>query len=159
MARYLVQRLLLVLPVLLVVSRLIFGAVRVIPGDVCRIILNSPEAGPEQCKGINAALGLNRPVASQYVRWLGLEWFTGGPKGVLQGDFGNSISTRRPVSEEIVGRFPVTAELAIAAISFAVLVGIPVGAFSAINQNRWPDSALRILTIGWLSIPGFGIAT
>jgi peptide/nickel transport system permease protein len=160
MIAYITKRILLTFPVIIAVSILVFGAVRVIPGDVCRLLLNAQDTSLEpECDSINHALGLDRPVVAQYVRWSGLEWFVGGPEGVLQADFSNSIVTRQPVSEEIVRRMPVTLEITLLGMAFGILVGIPAGVGSAIFQNKWPDNLLRLVMIGWLSVPALGVAT
>jgi peptide/nickel transport system permease protein len=150
MARYLVRRLLLAIPVLLVVSILIFGAVRVIPGDVCRLVLQSPEVTQDQCDRVNRELGLDKPAPQQYLSWLG---------GVLQGDFGRSNLTRRPVFGEIRHRMNATLELTILASAFALVVAIPMGVYAALKQDKLPDYASRLVTIGWLSMPSFWVGT
>jgi len=150
MARYLVRRLLLAIPVLLIVSILIFGAVRVIPGDVCRLVLQSPEVTQEQCDRVNRELGLDKPAPRQYLTWLG---------GVLQGDFGKSNLTKRPVFGEIRHRMNATLELALLASAFALVLAIPLGVYAALKQDKLPDYASRLLTIGWLSMPSFWVGT
>lgn len=150
MARYLVRRLLLAIPVLLVVSILIFGAVRIIPGDVCRLVLQSPEVTPDQCARVDRELGLDKPAATQYVNWLG---------GVLQGDFGKSNLTKRPVFGEIRHRMNATLELALLASAFALALAIPLGVYAALKQDKLPDYASRLITIGWLSMPSFWVGT
>ena len=150
MARYLVRRLLLAIPVLLIVSILIFGAVRVIPGDVCRLVLQSPEVTQDQCDRVDRDLGLDKPAPQQYLSWLG---------GVLQGDFGKSNLTKRPVFGEIRHRMNTTLELAILASAFAIAVAIPMGVYAALKQDKLPDYASRLVTIGWLSMPSFWVGT
>src|SRR3954451_7308406 len=150
MARYLVRRLLLAIPVLLVVSILIFGAVRVIPGDVCRLVLQSPEVTQDQCNRVEKELGLDKPAPQQYVTWLG---------GVMQGDFGKSNLTKRPVFGEIRHRMNATLELALLASAFALAVAIPMGVYAALKQDKLPDYASRLVTIGWLSMPSFWVGT
>ena len=150
MARYLVRRLLLAIPVLLVVSILIFGAVRIIPGDVCRLVLQSPEVTEEQCARVDRELGLDKPAPTQYLNWLG---------GVLQGDFGKSNLTKRPVFGEIRHRMNATLELALLASAFALALAIPMGVYAALKQDKMPDYASRLITIGWLSMPSFWVGT
>ena len=150
MARYLVRRLLLAIPVLLVVSILIFGAVRIIPGDVCRLVLQSPEVTQEQCDRVDRELGLDKPATTQYLNWLG---------GVLQGDFGKSNLTKRPVFGEIRHRMNATLELALLASAFALALAIPMGVYAALKQDKMPDYASRLITIGWLSMPSFWVGT
>jgi peptide/nickel transport system permease protein len=150
MTQYVAKRLLAGIPVLVVISMLIFAGVRVIPGDVCRIVLQSPEVEQAQCDVLYARLGLDQPVIHQYLSWIG---------NVLQGDFGTSLISDRSVWSQIQGRLGVTIELSLLAVVFAVGVGIPVGVYSALEQDKVGDYVLRILTIGWLSMPSFWIAT
>jgi len=150
MALYLVRRLLLAIPVLLIVSILIFGAVRVIPGDICRLVLQSPEVTQDQCNRVEKELGLDKPAPQQYLTWLG---------GILKGDFGKSNLTKRPVFGEIRHRMNATLELALLASAFALAVAIPMGVYAALKQDKLPDYASRLLTIGWLSMPSFWVGT
>jgi peptide/nickel transport system permease protein len=150
MARYLVKRLLFTLLVLWAVSVIVFGAVRVIPGDVCRIVAGQPDVKPEQCRAIKHGLGLDRPAFAQYVHYMA---------GVLHGDFGRTLVTQRSVWQEIRGRIPLTLELTFLATIFALALAIPIGVASAMQRERFADYALRVITIGWLSIPGFWIGT
>src|SRR5436190_4138731 len=121
MGQYILRRLLLSIPVLLVVSILIFGGVRVIPGDVCRLVLRSPEVTQDQCDRVNKELGLDKPATTQYVNWLG---------NVLHGDLGKSMLTHRSISSEIINRMKVTLELTILASTFAIALAIPIGVYS-----------------------------
>ncbi len=150
MAGYIVKRLLLTALVLWVVSIIVFSAVRLIPGDVCRIVVGQPDVKPEQCRAIKADLGLDKPVFTQYVRYMG---------GVLHGDFGRTLLTRRSVWQEIRGRIPLTLELTLLSTLFAIVLALPIGVISSIKRESAVDYGLRFLTIGWLSIPGFWIGT
>lgn len=151
MGQYIARRLLLAFPVLFVVSILIFGGVRVIPGNVCGIILGGSEGMTEErCAQIDHDLGLDKPVVQQYIDWAG---------GVLQGDFGESMVNRRPVLEEIRNRFGATAELSILSAGFAIAFALPMGVFSALKQDKLPDVGLRFLTVGWLAMPSFWVGS
>ena len=150
MGLYIVRRLLLSIPVLIIVSILIFAGVRVVPGDICQIVLQIPQPAEEQCDRLEAELGLDQPAVSQYFSWLG---------GVLTGDLGRSIITERPVAGEIQERLSTTVELAVLSIFFAFAFGVPVGVYSALNQNKPQDLVLRGLAIGWLSMPSFWVGT
>ena len=150
MSQYIIKRLLSSIPVLFILSVLIFAGVRVIPGDVCRIVLQSPEVDQAQCDLLYHKLGFDKPAVEQYFSWIGK---------VLQGDFGTSIISQRSVWDQIQGRLSVTIELALLSIIFSVGVGIPAGVYSALHQDKISDYTLRLLTIGWLSMPGFWVAT
>jgi peptide/nickel transport system permease protein len=151
MGQYIARRLLLAFPVLFVVSILIFGGVRVIPGNVCGIILGGSEGmTPERCAQIDHELGLDQPVVQQYFDWAG---------GILRGDFGRSMVNRRPVLEEIKNRLGATAELSILSAGFAILIAIPMGVYSALKQDKFQDVGLRVLTVGWLAMPSFWVGS
>ena len=151
MLQHLIKRLLVTLPVFFFISILIFGSVRVIPGDVCRVVLQGrPSVTEEQCNEVNRKLGVDRPVVSQYLSWVG---------NILQGDFGKSIISQRSVTQEIGSRLSVTLELTLLSCAFSLLLAIPIGMVSAFYQNRFQDYFLRVVTICWLSMPGFWVGT
>ena len=150
MTQYITKRLLSSIPVLIILSVLIFAGVRVIPGNVCRIVLQSPEVDPQQCELLYHKLGFDRPAVEQYFSWIG---------NVLTGNFGTSIISQRGVWDQIQGRLNVTIELAVLSILFSVIAGLPAGVYSALHQDKISDYALRIFTIGWLSMPSFWVAT
>jgi len=151
MGQYIVRRLLLAIPVLVVVSILIFGGTRVVPGDICFIVLGSAEgATRERCDDIEHELGLDRPVVQQYFTWAA---------NALQGDLGRSMVQRRPVLEVMGDRIPTTVELTLLASVLAVVVALPIGVYSALKQDKLPDVVLRVVTIGWLSMPSFWVGT
>jgi peptide/nickel transport system permease protein len=160
MGQYIARRLLLAFPVLVVVSILIFGGVRVIPGNICGIILGGSEGMTEErCAQIDRELGLDKPVFDQYLAWSGISWFWGGQSGILQGDFGESMVNRRPVLEEIRNRLGATLELTLLSAGFAILIALPMGVFSALKQDKLPDVTLRVLTVGWLAMPSFWVGS
>jgi peptide/nickel transport system permease protein len=150
MAQYLIKRVLAAALVLFVISIVVFVAVRAIPGDVCKIVLNTPDVDQQQCDTIRAELGLDEPVVTQYLKYMG---------GLFTGDWGTQLISRRDVWTEMQTRIPLTLELTILATTFAIVIAIPVGVISAIKQDSPIDYVLRLLTIGWLSIPGFWLAT
>jgi peptide/nickel transport system permease protein len=150
MGQYIVKRVLFSVVVLFLISVIVFTAVRAIPGDVCHIVLQTPDVTPEQCAAIDAELGLDKPVVTQYFVYMG---------NVLTGDFGQSLITKRDVWGEMKVRIPLTVELTILATGFAVLLAIPIGIISAVKQDGAADYSLRFLTIGWLSIPSFWVGT
>jgi peptide/nickel transport system permease protein len=150
MARYIVKRLLFTVLVLWFVSIIVFTAVRLIPGDVCSIVLNTPQVEESQCRVIRADLGLDKPVATQYAKYMG---------GLLRGDFGTTLVSKRDVWTEIRTRIPLTLELTLLSTLFAIVLALPIGIYSAMRRDSAADYGLRLLTIGWLSIPGFWLAT
>jgi peptide/nickel transport system permease protein len=147
---YVVRRLLAAIPVLVAVSIVVFAGIRLIPGDQCFVILRTPEYTQEQCDKVRNTLGLDKPAPVQYVDWA---------TGVMQGDFGTSFITNRSALDQIQDRLPATIELALLSSVFALLVGIPFGVAAAFNQNKPIDYATRFISIGWLSLPNFWVAT
>lgn len=149
MLQYITKRLLFTLLVLWTVSVIVFTAVRLIPGDVCKIVAGQ-QVDDAQCQAIRADLGLDKPVVTQYVKYMG---------GVLRGDFGRQLISKLDVWGEIKTRIPLTLELTLLATGFAIVLALPIGVLSAVKQDGPLDYALRFLTIGWLSIPSFWLGT
>ena len=148
---YLLKRLLLIVPTLLGVASLVFVIMRVIPGDVALLILGGDQAGridPAQLAAMHRQLGLDQPILVQFGHWL---W------GVLHFDFGNSLWTGRPVVEELLGRLPLSLELALLATFVSVLLAIPLGMLAAARQDTWVDYLVRVISIGGLAIPSFWV--
>ena len=145
MTRYVVGRLLWIVPVLLGVSLLVFSIMKLVPGDVAQVIAGM-DGTAEDVELIRRSLGLDRPVHEQYLTFL---------VNSLQGDFGRSAVTKRPVADEIASRIGPTAELAIAAFLVALLVGLPAGVISATKRySIWDTLATLIALIG-VSMPVF----
>ena len=118
---YILRRLLHIIPVLFGVTLLTFSMLHLIPGDPAQI-LAGPDASASDIMALRQQMGLDRPLAVQYVDYL---------KGLAQGDLGRSMSTRRPVLDELMDRFPNTLILAVAGVGVAVLLGIPIGVLAA----------------------------
>src|SRR5690606_37241444 len=131
MVRYIVRRILAMLPVLFLVSVIVFSLIHLTPGDPAITMLGE-EATPEAVAALRAKLGLDQPLPVQYLRWVG---------SVLQGDLGRSIRSNQPVSEAIAQRLPVTLELAILSVLIGVAIAIPVGIVSAMRRNSPLDTA------------------
>lgn len=145
MTRYVVVRLLWIVPVVLGVSLLVFSIMKLVPGDVAQVIAGM-DGTAEDVELIRRSLGLDRPVYEQYLTFLG---------NMLQGDFGRSAVTKRPVADEIASRIGPTAELAIAAFLVSLLVGLPAGVISATKRySIWDTLATLIALIG-VSMPVF----
>jgi peptide/nickel transport system permease protein len=149
MRRYVMRRLGLAVPTLILVSVIVFAMMRLMPGDVVTRMVEGHAYAPT-IAALRAELGLDRPAIVQYLDWIG--------GIVLRGDFGNSYWTRQPILEEFVRRFPVTLELAVLTIIVSVLVGILVGIVSAVRQDSAADYVGRVFAILALSVPYFGLA-
>ncbi len=147
--RYLAKRLLIAIPSLVIASLIVFTLPRLIPGDVVALMLEE-KAYAKDLEELREKLGLDRPLHVQYVEWLGR---------AVRGDLGESLWTRRPVLEEIGRRLPITLELALLALAFALLIAVPVGVISAARQDTLQDYIARSAAILGLSVPGFWLAT
>ena len=152
MLRYLTQRLIAFIPTLIGISILVFGAIRLIPGDIITATLGT-EAGmltETQRASLERYYGLDKPPVEQYFIWLG---------EAVQGNLGQSVRHGRPVLELIAGRFPLTLELALLAVLIALVVGIPFGLLAAIRHNTWLDFAGRLFALVGLAVPNFLLGT
>ena len=154
MRDYVLRRLLLFVPTLFVVSVLIFGIMRVLPGDVALVILGGGEGGSSgmsqsAADQLRESLGLKKPLVIQYTDWIG---------GLVTGDTQKSLRTHRPVLAEMEVRWPVTIELAFLSIFVSVLVGLPLGILSAIKQDSVMDYILRFVSIAGMVAPTFWTA-
>jgi peptide/nickel transport system permease protein len=144
---YIVRRLLLMVVTLVGMSMLIFVMLRLVPGNITDIIFDSAGfVNPAQKKKIERQLGLDQPIAVQYVTWIG---------GLMRGDLGYAYVSEKPAIEEILPRIPVTAKLAVLALVFSVLIGVPLGVVSAVRQNTALDYTLRVISLSGLSLPSF----
>ncbi len=143
--RYILQRLVLILPVLFGISVLVFALARLAPGDPVQSVLGL-DYTPEQAAKMRRELGLDRPLVEQYITWL---------SGIVQGDLGRSIAMNNEVLSIIQQRLPTTLFLAFAAVSIALVVSIPLGIIAAIRKDSWIDNALRVAAILAASMPVF----
>jgi peptide/nickel transport system permease protein len=148
MLRFVVRRLLQLIPILLGLSILLFAWLRLLPGGPASALLGE-RATPERIAAVNRAYGLDQPIWVQYWRYL---------KQVVRLDFGDSIQTGRPVTEVLRTQFPGTIELTIAALIFAVGVGIPLGYFAARRQGGVLDSLSVIGSLVGVTVPVFFLA-
>src|SRR5438309_4266953 len=148
MLRYVVRRLLLLIPILRGVSILIFFWIRALPGNPATALLGE-RSTPELVKQYKQRYGLDRPIPVQYWDYV---------KNTLKGDLGTSISTRRTVVYEIKQRFPATIELAVAAMFFAVGIGLPLGFFAAKRHGGVFDHLTLIGSLLGISVPIFFLA-
>jgi len=145
MARYLLRRLVLVVPVLLGVATLVFALIHLVPGDPAQVMLGDTATADEIAR-LRTSLGLDRPLLTQYGAFLG---------GVARGDLGKSFRTGQPVTSEIRRRLGDTAILALCAMAVAIAVAIPLGIIAAVFRGRFPDHAAMTLALAGISIPSF----
>ena len=151
MGNYIARRILQGLLVLVLVSFLVFALVRILPGDAILMQLDQAAAPtPENLEKARQELGLDRPFLEQYRTWMG---------GVLQGDLGYSLTSRRPVSQELLKRVSLTSHLAVLSLLIALLIALPIGVLSAVRQDTVADYLGRLFAILGLSLPDFWLAT
>jgi peptide/nickel transport system permease protein len=148
MLRFVIRRLLLLVPILIGLSILVFFWIRALPGTPATALLGE-RATPEAVAAIREQYGLDDPLYQQYFRYVGT---------LLDGDFGTSVISRRPVFEEFKDRFPATVELALAAMVFSVAVGIPLGFLAAKRYGTWLDHLSLVASLIGISIPIFFLA-
>jgi len=148
MHRYIVSRLLLVVPTLLGAAALVFLLMRLIPGDICLVRLGSGGAGfsTQALAACHAEIGIDRPWLLQFASYI---W------AMARGDFGVSMWSGKPVIQEIATRFPVSLEVAVLATLIAVSIAIPLGTISALKQNTWIDLVVRTVSIAGIATPSF----
>jgi peptide/nickel transport system permease protein len=147
MGAYLIRRLLLMIVTLVGMSILIFVMLRLVPGNITDIIFDSAGfVNPAAKKKIERELGLDQPIVTQYVNWI---------SGLARGDLGYAYVSEKPAIDEILPRIPVTAKLAVLALVFSVLFGVPLGVLSAVRQNTALDYVLRVVSLTGLSLPSF----
>jgi peptide/nickel transport system permease protein len=148
MKGYIAKRLWSLIPVMFVVATLVFFLVHLTPGDPASVILG-PDAPQESIAELRARLGLDKPLPVQFVRWFGQ---------VLQGDLGESIFLRRPVTQAIFERIEPTLLLAGLSTLFAVVIGIPTGVLAAVYRNTWLDRVFMSISVFGVSMPNFWLA-
>jgi peptide/nickel transport system permease protein len=153
MQAYIVRRLLALIPTLFFASLIVFVTVRLIPGDIIDMMLSQNDIAADKFSRdqLVAALGLDKPIWKQYLNWIG--------NILLSGDFGRSLWQNTPVSELLLARLPVTFELAAMALLVALIVAIPIGAYSAMRQDTAGDYIGRSFSILMLAVPSFWMGT
>ena len=145
MGRFIVRRLLISIPVLVLVSLLSFAVIWLVPGDPAAVFLDA-SATPQQLAQMRHQLGLDQPFYLQMLAWYGR---------ILHGDLGRSILLNRSVSEAIVERLPVTLSLTALALVFATLMGVIAGLLAAVRHGGWADQSIMVLALLGLSVPEF----
>ncbi|MEO9337659.1 ABC transporter permease [Mesorhizobium sp. SB112] len=145
MIAFVLRRFAVAIPTLLLVSILVFGLLKLLPGDPA-LALAGEERDPAVIEFLRTKYSLDKPVPVQYIHWLG---------GILQGDFGLSIRTRLPIGEMILQKLPVTIQLSVMAMIIALVIGIPAGVVAAIKRGTPIDYGISILGLAGLSVPSF----
>ncbi|HTM09882.1 MAG TPA: ABC transporter permease [Verrucomicrobiae bacterium] len=148
MGRYILHRVLLMIPTLFGVAALVFLLLRVLPGDVVELkYAGSGTFAPRQAiEREKAQLGLDKPLWRQFVAWIG---------GIVRLDFGTSMWTGQPITHEVAIRLELSLQLALMATLVAVLLSVPLGTLAALRQDTWLDYFVRIFSIAGLAIPSF----
>lgn len=146
MTTYILKRLVLVVPVLIGVSILVFAMRLLVPGDPVKIMLFGQGSTPEAEAELRETLGLNLPVHVQYIKWI---------SGVVRGDLGKSIRSRNPVTFEIAARYPNTIRLAVCSLILAVSIGVLTGVAAAVKKDSFWDLFSTLLSLIGISMPAF----
>jgi len=146
--KYALRRLIQMIPVLIIVSIVIFAIIHLIPGNPAEIMAG-PNATPEQLEALNQQYGLDKPLVQQYIIWLG---------HVLRGDLGVSFINEFPVGKLIMQRVPATVELALAAAIIGLLFSFPLGIFSALKPGSWIDLFTTLFSALSFAVPSFWLA-
>ena len=145
MREYIIRRLLQVIPTVLLITLVVFAMMQAIPGDPLMALLGDAY-DEEDAQLLRQEYGLDKPIISQYLIWLGK---------LVQGDWGESFISGRPVLQDVLIRLPVTAELIVLAMLVALLIAIPAGTIAALRQNTWGDYTAMSTALMGISIPDF----
>ncbi|MCI9103420.1 MAG: ABC transporter permease subunit [Lachnospiraceae bacterium] len=147
MLRYTLKRIVGVLPTLIIVVTFVFFFVRMIPGDPARLVAGE-QATLDAVEAVRVQLGLDKPVPVQYLKYVG---------GLLKGDLGMSLRTKRPVLEEVAARYGNTMALTIASLAWSSALGIILGVWSGKNRGKWQDFTGMTVAVSGISLPNFWI--
>lgn len=145
MLAFLFRRVLIAIPTILLISVFVFALQKLLPGDPL-LVLAGEERDPEVLEFLREKYRLNDPLPMQYLAWIG---------NALQGDLGVSLRTNQPVTELIAEKLPVTIQLAVMSLSFAMVIGIPAGVLSAVKKGTATDYVANVVALSGLSIPNF----
>ena len=147
MLRYIVKRIIGVIPTLILVVTFVFFFVRMIPGDPARLVAG-PQATQEDVELVREQLGLNESIPKQYVNYV---------SGLLHGDLGTSLRTKRPVAVEVASRYGNTVQLTLLSLAWSSVVGILLGVWSGRHRSKWQDYTGMTLAVSGISLPSFWI--
>lgn len=148
MLRYIIRRVMFMLPVALLVSFVTFMLIHLIPGDPARVLLGE-DATPQNVAALQQELGLNKPLLQQFALWL---W------QAVHGNLGESIQLQQPVAQALMQRLPVTIELGLASLLFSLVLAIPLGVYSATHRNGLVEWLVNISSLLGTAIPSFVLA-
>ena len=148
MRRYIVGRLLLMIPTLIGVAVITFVVMRLVPGDIVALRYAGSSVPQDIIDKERALLGLDKSMVEQFLTWMG---------SLAHLDFGQSLWTGNSIIDEVWVRLPLTLELAVIASALAVVIAIPLGIVAAVKQDTWVDYAIRIFSVGGLAMPSFWI--
>jgi peptide/nickel transport system permease protein len=149
MVNFIIRRILLAVVVLILVTLIVFMAMRILPGDPIYMIMTSGEmtnATVQEIEAVRREFGLDKPLFMQYINWFG---------GMLHGDLGISIVQREPVITEIIRRVPITLNLSLVALFISLIIGIPAGIICALRRGKWIDTVVTVLANTGITIPVF----
>ena len=147
MLRYIVKRIIGVIPTLILVVTFVFFFVRMIPGDPARLVAG-PQATQEDVELVREQLGLNESIPKQYVNYV---------SGLFHGDLGTSLQTKRPVAVEVASRYGNTVQLTLLSLAWSSVVGILLGVWSGRHRSKWQDYTGMTLAVSGISLPSFWI--
>ena len=145
MGRYILRRLLHLLPILLIVSFLVFAMLFMLPGDPTLTLLGD-QASEAQRQALRHAMGFDQPIPLQYLHWLAR---------FLSGDFGRSLHTQEPVGQMLLSRVPVTLELTLLSMLLSVAIGIPLGVIASLRRNSLIDQVIGVVGVAGIAMPHF----
>ncbi len=150
MVIYTINRIIQLIPVLLILSIIVFSFVHLLPGDVIDVLAGEEDIeDPEVRAALEKEFGLDKPIYIQYLAWLG---------NVVRGDFGKSLVTRRPIALELFDRIPATMYLALVSIALAMVISIPLGTLASVKRNTFVDYIAQTTSLFGISIPEFWLA-
>ncbi|MBI2887923.1 MAG: ABC transporter permease [Chloroflexi bacterium] len=146
MQQYIIRRVFQMIPVLFIISVVVFGLMHLVPGDPVAFMIGEDAINLENMEEMRRQLGLDKPLPVQYLMWV---------QRAAQGDLGRSVRSKLPVRDEIARRLPVTLQLAVASILVSVLIGIPVGIIAAVHRNSKLDVIATVLSMSGVAMPSF----
>jgi peptide/nickel transport system permease protein len=150
MLAYIIRRVVYLIPVLFVLTVVVFGFIQLLPGDIIDTMMGEEDIeDPEVRAALEKEFGLDQPIYVQYGKWL---------YRAMKGDFGKSLMTRRPVTVELMSGIPATVYLALVGIGLSIFIAVPLGTIAAVKRNTPTDYAAQVTSLAGISIPEFWFA-